>query len=142
MSESQRRGLLLLGAALLVGLAGCAAKRPVLYPNPHLQDVGPEIAAMDIEDCLARADGGVGDVSGAETVAKDTAGGAGAGGAIGAAGGAVVGHAGRGAAIGAATGATRGLIRGIFSSRNRDPIYMAYANRCLRDRGYDVIGWR
>ena len=78
-------------------------------------------------------------------VAGSTAIGAGTGAAIGAVGGAVTGNAGQGAALGAATGGTAGLLHGIFGafqSRDPDPVYANFVDRCLRERGYDPIGWK
>jgi OmpA family protein len=78
-------------------------------------------------------------------VAGSTAIGAGTGAAIGAVGGAVTGNAGEGAAVGAATGGTAGLLSGIFGafrSSQPDPVYANFVDRCLRERGYDPIGWK
>jgi len=126
---------------LLAGISGCAGKRPVLYPNDHLYAVGRETADEEIADCmrLAKADvgrGGEGVPIGEAAIEGAT------GAATGAAGGAVVGRAGTGAAIGAAAGSTRGLMRGLFRKREPDATYQSYVNRCLRERGYDPIGWR
>src|SRR5512135_1220326 len=96
--------------------AGCADKRPVLYPNAHLKQVGNETAERDINACIRYAkDGGAEDDQGAE-IAKSTAGGAAVGGAVGAATGAVLGSLGRGATAGAAGGAAGGLVRGALKS--------------------------
>ena len=130
---------------LLLGLAatGCAAPEPVLYPNAHLESVGTAAAERDIEECQARAeaygasakDGKAGKVAGSTAI-----GGAG-GGAVGAAGGAVLGRPGRGAAVGAATGATAGLVRGLFKPREPSQVHKRFVEKCLRDRGYEPIGW-
>ena len=47
----------IIGGSLL--LAACSTAHPVLYPNAHMQSVGKEIAAQDIEACrqLAEAAG-------------------------------------------------------------------------------------
>ncbi|MBW2448714.1 MAG: hypothetical protein JRG83_22750, partial [Deltaproteobacteria bacterium] len=55
---------------------------------------------------------------------------------------AVRGHAGRGAATGAAGAAAGGLVRGLFRSREPDPVERRFVEQCLRDRGYQPIGWR
>jgi hypothetical protein len=51
-----------------------------------------------------------------------------------------------GAAIGAATAASWGLVRAGFraliSSRDPGPIERRFVERCLAERGYEVIGWR
>ena len=125
--------------ALLV--AGCATNRPVLYPNATLQARGEAQAERDIDACLAFADSqGVGEGPAgriARTTAQRGAGGA----AAGAAGGAIAGNAGRGAAIGGATAATWGLMSGLFRSNRPDPLYQSFVNTCLRERGYQPIGW-
>ncbi|MEM9441730.1 MAG: glycine zipper family protein, partial [Pseudomonadota bacterium] len=73
--------------------------------------------------------------------ARDTAIGGAAGGATGAVGGAILGNAGRGAAFGAATGATAGLVRSIFSRPQPSGAYKNFVDRCLRERGYEPVGW-
>ncbi len=133
--------VLLVGAVLVSSLA-CAAKRPVLYPNAQLQAVGTAAAQQDIDDCLqkAAAAGYTSDSGG--NVAGSTAVGAATGAAVGAAVGAVAGRAGTGAAMGAAGGGTGGLIRGIFGSRNLDSVQRRFVGQCLKDKGYEVIGWQ
>lgn len=129
-------------AIAMAAAAGCADKRPVLYPNAHLNRVGNEAAQRDIEACIQFAkDGGADSDKGAE-IAKSTAGGAAVGGAVGAATGAVLGNLGRGAAAGAAGGAAGGLVRGALTSGDPDPVFRNFVDRCLREKGYDPIGWR
>jgi hypothetical protein len=126
----------------LLMLLGCAEKRPVLYPNAHLKQVGDAAAQRDVDECVRYAkDSGAEEDKGAE-VAKNTAGGAAVGGAVGAATGAVLGSLGRGAAAGAAGGAAGGLVKGIFDSGDPDPVFKSFVDRCLREKGYDPIGWR
>ena len=132
------------GLSLLLGvcaLAGCASSQPVLYPNTTLQRTGQPSANAAIEQCRQRADAAQIDESKGRVV-KDTAGGALIGSVVGAAVGAVSGDVGRGAAIGAAGGGSRGLIGGLFRSKDPGPLYQAYVNRCLSERGYEVIGWK
>lgn len=132
----------LIGLAVLV--SGCASPQPVLYPNHHLSNVGQAAADRDIANCIALAenhgasstDGAAGDVAGSTAV------GGGVGAAVGAVGGAIVGSAGRGAAVGAATGATAGLIRGLFKTQKPSPVHKKFVNKCLRDRGYEPVGWK
>jgi len=134
---------------LLVLLGGCASRRPVLYPNEQWKRVGAAAADRDIEDCMRLADqfvssGGQTAQTG-QTVATNTAVGAGSGAAIGAVGGAITGSAGQGAAIGAATGGTAGLLSGIFGAAHSSgpaPVYSNFVDRCLRERGYEPIGWQ
>ena len=54
---------------------------------------------------------------------------------------ALAGAAGRGAGIGAAMGATVALISSVFSPAAPNPAYRAFVERCLRDRGFEPVGW-
>jgi outer membrane lipoprotein SlyB len=142
MSHSHFSSLLLslsIYSVLLLSL-GCSGPRPILYPNDHLKQVGPDQAEQDIEECNQLAEDYVPEHD-ASTVAGSTAVGAGSGGAVGAVGGAIRGGAGIGAAIGAATGATVGFIRGLFQASQPTPAHKSFVNRCLSERGYDSIGW-
>ena len=122
-------------------VAGCAGPQPVLYPNAQFKQGGQPSAESAIAQCRQRADSAKLDESSGRVV-KDTAGGALIGSVVGAAVGAVSGDVGRGAAIGAAGGGSRGLIGGLFRSKDPGPVYQAYVNRCLSERGYEVIGWK
>jgi outer membrane lipoprotein SlyB len=133
--------VLLVGGVVASSLA-CAAKRPVLYPNAQLQTVGATAAQQDIDDCLQKAAAGGYTSSAGGKVAGSTAVGAAAGAAMGAAFGAVAGQAGTGAAMGAAGAGTGGLIRGISHSRELDPVQRRFVDQCLKDKGYEVIGWQ
>jgi outer membrane lipoprotein SlyB len=126
---------------LAMGLAACAAKRPVLYPNAHAQRVGDVHAQQEVDECieLARSDGYGADPAG--RAGTRVTGGAAVGAATGAAAGAVLGNAARGAATGAAAGGARSLVRGLFAWREPDPIERGFVQECLRERGYRVIGW-
>jgi len=44
-------------------------------------------------------------------------------------------------AAGAAAGAAVGLVRGGVRANEPSEVFKGYVNRCLRDRGHDVIGW-
>ncbi len=120
--------------------SGCA-QGPVLYPNAHLKAVGEERARRDIKECDRLAKEYVKSPAGLE-VAKNTAGGAAAGTAIGGAMGSVTGNLGRGAAVGAAGGAAAGLFRGAARASKPSPVHRNFVDRCLRERGYEPIGWQ
>lgn len=128
---------------LAVSLSGCAGPKPILYPNRHLQEVGAEAAERDVETCsqLAKDAGATPSRGKTGQVAGHTVGGGAVGAASGAVGGAVVGHAGRGSMVGAASGATAGFLRGLFRRSQPSTAYKAFVNRCLRERGYDPVGW-
>lgn len=130
------------GCCLLL-IAACSAPSPVLYPNARLNEVGQGQARRDIEACkqMAAAGGANAAPDQMSRSAKGAAVGGVVGGATGAAGGAVLGSAGQGAAFGAATGATAGLMRSIFSRPQPSKAYRNFVDRCLRERGYDPVGW-
>ena len=54
----------------------------------------------------------------------------------------MLGSVGRGAAAGAAGSAVVGLVRGLFRSREPDPVYRRFVEKCLREKGYEPIGWK
>ena len=129
-------------------LSACSSAHPVLYPNAHMQSVGKEAAAQDIEACKQMAESaGAEEGSGkAGQVATGTAVGAGVGAAAGAVGGAISGAVGRGSMIGAATGAVWGLLTGLFhmiaGPSQPNQAYTNFVNRCLQEKGYEVTGWQ
>ena len=135
----------IIGGSLL--LAACSTAHPILYPNAHMQSVGKEVAAQDIEACRQLAEtAGAEEGSGkAGRVATGTAVGGGVGAASGAVGGAISGAVGRGSMIGAASGAVWGLLTGLFHAAGPSQPNQAYANfvnRCLQEKGYEVSGWQ
>jgi hypothetical protein len=132
------------GAALLLTplATGCAGKRPVLYPNRALVSAGPELADDDVDRCIQSAQDYGLDTRRGERVAEHTAARGAVGGAAGAAGGAVLGDAGTGAATGAAAGAAAGFVRGLLRARDPDPLHRRYVEICLRNQGYQIIGWK
>lgn len=135
-----RGGLVCLLVPCLLAV-GCA-KKPVLYPNDHLEAVGVEASEQDIEECMALARAADLEKSQALEAGKRTAGGAAVGTATGAVGGAISGGAGIGALIGLATGATIGFFSWIFGASEPDPLFVRYVDMCLAERGYQPIGWR
>lgn len=130
------------GLVVTVCLVSCAPK-PILYPNQHYKDVGQEAAERDIGECTQMAKDAGATPSQGKTgqVAGSTAGGGAVGSAAGAVGGAVVGHPGRGAMVGAASGATAGFLRGLFRRSPPSQAFKQFVQRCLKERGYDPVGW-
>jgi uncharacterized protein YcfJ len=124
-------------------LPACAPSKPILYPNTHYQQVGEAGAEQDIAQCsdMAKEAGAKPGQGKAGQMAGGTVAGGAIGSAAGAVGGAVVGHAGRGAMIGAAGGAAGGLLRGLFRRSPPSEAYKQFVSRCLRERGYDPVGW-
>ena len=129
--------------------AGCASQRPVLYPNQQLNRVGSSVSNRDIDECMHQAESYVSSdgraAKTAQNAATESGSSAAVGAAAGAAGGAIVGRPGTGAAVGAAggaaAGATRGLIHGLVRKQSPSAVYKNFVNRCLREKGYDPIGW-
>src|SRR4029077_18263833 len=131
------RGLSLIWGSLM--LAACSTVQPILYPNAHMQSVGKETAAQDIEAGrqLAETAGAEQGTGKAGREATSTAVGAGAGAAAGAVGGAISGAVGRGSMIGAASGAVWGLLMGLFrasGSSQPNQAYSNFVNRCLQEK--------
>jgi outer membrane lipoprotein SlyB len=136
-------GILALSATL--ALVGCASsKRPVLYPNAHLNAVGQQQANADINACMRAAEASGANSGKGEELAKDTAKAGAVGGATGAVVGAISSSAsvGRGAAIGGAGAATATLVGGAFETSEPTQVYIRFVEICLRDKGYQTIGWR
>jgi hypothetical protein len=133
---------------LFVVSAGCASQRPVLSSNAHLTRVGSDVAARDIDECIERAKVASSEGGGStnENVVAGAAGSSVVGAAAGGAGGAVFGNAGQGAAAGAVGGAvaslTSALMRGLFAPKPPDSSFRAFADRCLREKGYEPTGWK
>ncbi len=125
-------------------LSACGPKRPVFYPNDHLTTVGKTQAKADADECMAAAkEYGVEKKDPTNSVGGKAVTGA----AIGAAISAIVaaiwsGDVGRAAGAGAAGGATAGAVSGAFDADEPDPVFKNYVNRCLREKGYEVIGWQ
>ncbi len=137
--QAMKLAMVLLAAGVA---AGCATtQRPVLYPNAHLKSVGDAAAQRDIDDCLRMAEGAGVAKSNNKVVQRGAE-----GAAVGAAAAGVGtlirgGSVGEGAAAGAAVGGVAGAVHGAFRS-DLNPTYKNFVQRCLRDRGYDVIGWQ
>ncbi len=129
-------------AAIAILTTACAKKRPVLYPNLTYQTAGASVALADIDECIQlAADHGHATDAG-KNVAASTAKGAATGAVVGGAVGAVTGRPGRGAAAGAAGGGAGGMMKGVWKSGDPDQIERRFVEQCLRDKGYQVIGWK
>jgi outer membrane lipoprotein SlyB len=119
-------------------LAACATNKPVLYSSTGAAS-GGDAAIAECHNLAVAA--GAQPTGQAGTTAREAGRGATIGAASGAVGGAIAGNAASGAGIGAATGVTAALINSIFSSPAPNPAYRAFVERCLRDRGFDPVGW-
>lgn len=129
---------------VLCALPLACAARPVVYSRLPGGPVEQAQLERDVDECraLARRHAGEGRAVAREAARSTVTGGA-VGAATGAVAGAIWGSAGRGAATGAAVGATSGLLGTLLRrAPGEDPVERRYVERCLTERGYDVIGWR
>jgi outer membrane lipoprotein SlyB len=133
-----KKALILIIAVIL---AGCGTARPVLYPNTQVQQAGEVRAQQDIDECTRKAEAYVKE-NPAGDVAKSTATGAVVGAAVGAAVGAITGNFGQGLAIGASSGGIWGFFGGLFQAAEPSPVQKQFVERCLREKGYEPIGWK
>lgn len=125
--------------------SGSASLRPVLYPNAAYQRVGDVQAQNEVAACQSRAGAaGLRAEQGSQVVqrAGESAAVAGVASAVGALvfgrGTEGVLRAGAGgAAIGSVAGATQAVVRG----GQQNPVYRSFVQRCLSEKGFDVIGW-
>lgn len=134
-------------ASLLLALSSCAAQKPVLSSNDHLMRVGPTVVEQDINQCIAYAEAGseAGQTNKGNPIAAAATTSV-AGAAAGGAGGAIFGNAGQGAAAGAVSGVvgslTYALLQGLFERKPPEPVTRQLAERCLREKGYEPVGWK
>lgn len=121
---------------LSIALSSCAS-RPKLYPNETMKTKGRTQSEADIDLCIKEADTYL-ESSEGKKIAKSAGFGAVVGGAVGAVAGAFTGNISRGAAQGAAMGGVGGGTAGALSP---DELKHRYVNKCLADKGYNVLGW-
>jgi outer membrane lipoprotein SlyB len=139
---------------LLAGLAmvGCASTgssstsaRPVLYPNAAFNRVGETQAQNEVAACQASASAAGLRAEENSQAAQRAGEGAAVAGVVSAVGALVLGRGAEGmlrsglggAAIGGAAGATQAAVRG----GRPNSVYRSFVQRCLSEKGFDVIGW-
>jgi hypothetical protein len=138
--------------AACLGLASCAstgtnsaAAKPVLYPNAAFNRVGESQAQTEVVACQSRAQAAGLRAEESSQVAQRAGEGAAVAGVASAVGALVFGRGAEGmlragaggAAIGGAAGATQAAVRGGRPSS----LYRSFVQRCLGEKGFDVIGW-
>lgn len=121
---------------ILISITSCASK-PVLYPNGKYENVGEKIAQEDIDKCMVKADKFLKSSKGKQIV-KSAGSGAFVGAAMGIVSGLIFGDVKRAVTSGAAVGGVAGAAGGAISP---DQLKQAYTNKCLRDQGYEIVGW-
>lgn len=141
--STQALGLVLV---LVTTLSACAGPEPILASNKRVLLYGREKAAEEIDACrgsasragLRHGNYGSGNAATGATLGVI------AGAAVGASTGLVGGPTGVaiGAGAGAAIGGALGLLGGAYKPVEPDPQFMAFMERCLREKGYEVSGWQ
>jgi len=117
-------------------------KTPAFYPNDHLNKVGDVQAEVDRKYCQALADQYVKDPNRySSTVKEGTISGA-LGAATGAVAGAITqGNIGRSIGAGAAVAAIWSIASDLRRTDNTSPTYQRFVERCLKQKGYKIVGW-
>ncbi len=129
------------GLICLVTLQSGCSSQPIMYPDENQDVLNKEKTDEAVEQCIQLADEAGVSSSNAGDAAKRTA----ISSAAGAASGAAIGAIGGNVVTGAASGAVGGLVIGLFSylinSNQPDPNYKRIVEQCLREKGYQPIGW-
>jgi len=152
MKNSIPSFVLIASTAVLLGLAGCAATgpasssaRPVLYPNATLNRVGPAQGQAEANNCMARAsESGLTPSQQNNEVGRRAGEGAATAGVASAVGALISGRGSdvlRAGAAGAAIGGSAGAVSGAFHNDRPNATYRQFVQRCLSEKGFDVIGW-
>lgn len=137
---------LVCSAVVLAGCTSTPSARPVLYPNITLQRVGEAQARAQADACMARAaSAGLSPYENNNAVAQGAGMGAATGGVAAAVGALITGRGGdsvlRAGAGGAAVGGSAGAVQGAFHRDRPNMVYRSFVQRCLGEKGFDVIGW-
>ena len=149
---SIKSALPVLYIALFALLTGCAATgpsspsaKPVLYPNATLTRVGEAQAKAEVDGCTARAaQAGLTPDQKSNQIGRRAGEGAATAGVASAVGALITGRSSdilRAGATGAAIGGSAGAVSGAFHNDKANPVYRQFVQRCLSEKGFDVIGW-
>ena len=145
IAPTARRCGLAASAAAAVVLTGCATPQPVVYQKTTASAIEQQRVAKDTQDCRRRAEAAVGlNARRAEASAQSAA----KTGAIAFAATAVAGLVGASkdvwqrARAGAAGGATGAAVKTVLEWNDPDDVHQEYVERCMSERGHDVLGWR
>ena len=142
---SAAASVLLLLSACATGGSGSASARPVLYPNATLSRVGEAQGQAEVNACMARAQAsGLSPVLATNEVRRRAGEGAAVGGVASAIGALISGRGSdvlRAGAAGAAVGGSAGAVSGAFHDDKPNGVYRQFVQRCLSEKGFDVIGW-
>ena len=138
--------VLLLLTACASGGPDSAQARPVLYPNAVLNRVGDAQSQMEVNACISSAQAAGLRPSQATNEAGRRAGvGAATAGIASMVGALVTGRGSdsvvRAGATGAAVGGTAGAVSGALQNDRPSSVYRNFVQRCLSEKGFEVIGW-
>lgn len=133
-------------------LAGCAATgpggssaRPVLYPNATLSRVGEAQGRVEADACMGRAlQAGLTADQKNNEIGRRAGEGAATAGVASVVGALITGRGSdvlRAGATGVAIGGSAGAVSGAFHNNKASPVYRQFVQRCLSEKGFDVIGW-
>ena len=118
----------------------------IANPNATLNRVGDAQGRMEVNVCLARAQAaGLSPSQSTNEVGRRAGEGAAVGGVASAIGALMTGRGGEGllraGATGAAVGGSAGAVSGAFHTDKPNGVYRSFVQRCLSEKGFDVIGW-
>jgi outer membrane lipoprotein SlyB len=140
MKTATFRSLTIAASAFV--LMGCASTQPVVY---NAGAANAERVTRDTQACRQRADAAVGlNQKGSMKSAKKS-GEVGLIAAAGAAAGAAINNSAdvmRRAGAAAAAGGVGYAVKELIEWNKPDEVYENYVERCMKERGHDVIGWR
>jgi len=133
-------------SACATGGPNSASARPVLYPNATLNRVGDAQGQAEANVCMSRASAaGLSPSQSGNEVGRRAGEGAAVGGVASAVGALITGRGGEGVlragAAGAAVGGSAGAVSGAFHNDKPNSTYRSFVQRCLSERGFEVIGW-
>lgn len=143
--QTQPRVACLLALSALL-LSACASPpRPVVYDDPLRGKAAAPQVARDLQACQQRAEARVGlNARRADSARRSVAQTGAIGFASTAAASLVSGSRDvwQRARSGAAAGLTGAAVKAAFEWNDPDGVYRAHIERCMEDRGHDVLGWR
>ncbi len=146
-----RTAMFIAVAAAVVSVTGCATQgpsstqaRPIIYPNAVFNRLGEGQARTEVDSCMARATQAVS--AEAHNDSNRRAGQAAATAAVAAAVGSLVSGSGlkqsaQNAAGGAAVAGATVATAGAFEGGKANSTHRAFVQRCVSEKGLEIIGW-
>lgn len=152
MKALYKSSVLMLSALTAAVLAGCAvtgpnspSAKPVLYPNAALNRLGAAQAQAEASACMSRAlAAGLTPDEKNNAVARRAGEGAATAGVASAVGALLTGRGSdvlKAGAVGAAVGGSAGAVSGAFHNDRPNTTYRYFVQRCMSEKGFEVIGW-